>query len=333
MKALVLKAYGGPENFHLEDVAKPEVKAGHVLVRIIAASINMIDTKIREGLPIGPALPAILGCDMAGVVEELGDGVSGFRTGDLVFGCVGGVRGHGGTMAEHIVADTRLLAHKPGNLTFRQAAALPLVGITASEALIRSGLSTGQTILVQGGVGGVGHVALQLAKAKGARVITTVKGDGAARLAVSFGADEAIDFTQESVEHYVERLTGNAGFEVVFDTVGGQNLPKSFAAAANNGQVVTTNARVTEDLSPLHAKALSFHVVFMLLPLLTGHGREAHGAIMADLARLAEAGALKPLVDPTVFDLAHAADGHRLLQEGKAVGKVVIDVTGESHLS
>jgi NADPH:quinone reductase len=331
MKALVLTAFGGPENFELRDVEAPELKPGHVLVRIVAASINMIDTKIREGLPIGPELPAILGCDMAGIIEGVGDGVSGFRIGDAVFGCVGGVRGSGGTMAEYILADARLLAHKPKRLSFREAAALPLVGITASEALIRSDVGKGQMVLVHGGVGGVGHVALRLARVRGARVATTVMGEAAQQLATSLGAHETIDFMKETVEAYVARLTADAGFDVIVDTVGGQNLAKSFRAAANNGQIVTTNARVTEDLSPLHAKALSFHVVFMLLPLLTGKGRETHGLIMEDLSRLADADKLRPLLDPTVFDLEHAADGHRHLQSGKAVGKVVIDVTTESR--
>ncbi len=255
MLSQVLTAFGGPENFTLVEMPKPEIRPGMVLVRLSATSVNMIDTKIRTGLPIGPELPAVLGADVAGIIEEVGDGVLDFSPGDAVYGCAGGVRGQGGTLAEYILADARLLAPAPKHTPLREVAALPLVAITAWDAMERTALTASDHILVHGGVGGVGHIAVQLAKAKGARVATTVPSPGAAALAASLGADETINFREEKVEAYIDRLTAGRGFDVVFDTVGGNNLPASFAAAAENGRIATTNARTTQDLSALHAKA------------------------------------------------------------------------------
>lgn len=326
MKALVLTQFGGPENFELQDLAKPELKPGHVLIKQAATSINPIDMKIRGGLPIGPAMPAVLGADVSGRVEAVGAGVLDFAPGDAVYGFAGGARGQGGALAEYILADARLLAPKPSKLTFREAAALPLVTITAWDAWERSLLSAGQHVLVHGGVGGVGHVAIQLAKAIGARVSTTVSGDEDAKEAMSLGADGTINYREEPVAAYVERLTGGQGFDVVFDTIGGGNLPNSFEAAKINGHVVTTNSRTTQDLAGLHAKALSLHVVFALLPMLTGVGRDRHGRILRTTAKWADEGKLKPLIDPHSFTLATAPDAHRLLESGKAHGKVVVDI-------
>jgi NADPH:quinone reductase len=326
MQAQVLKAFGGPENFELIDIPKPEIRPGMVLVRVAATSVNQVDTKIRAGLPIGPDLPAVLGCDVAGIVEAVGAGVLDFKPGDEVYGCAGGVKGQGGALAEYILADARLLAPKPAKLSMREAAALPLVAITAWDALERTALSAMDHILVHGGVGGVGHIAIQLAKASGARVATTVASGEAAELARSLGADETINYRDEKVEAYIERLTAGRGFDIVFDTIGGNNLQPSFAAAAETGRVATTNARSTQDLSPLHAKALSFHVVFMLLPMLRGPGRDRHGRILRSLARLADGGKLRPLLDDSRFTLATAPDAHRRLESGKARGKIVIDI-------
>jgi NADPH2:quinone reductase len=326
MRAQVLTAFGGPENFRLEDVPKPEVRAGTVLVRLFATSVNQIDTKIRTGLPIGPDLPAVLGADVAGIVESVGEGVVDFASGDEVYGCAGGVKGQGGTLAEYIVADARLLAPKPSNLSMREAAALPLVSITAWDGLERAMTSRSDHVLVHGGIGGVGHVAIQLAKAMGARVSTTISTDDASRIALSLGADETINYLEEDVDRYVSRLTAGKGFEVVFDTIGASNLPNSFRAAADAGRVITTNGRSTQDLSVLHAKALSLYVVFMLLPMLTGRGLERHGVILRKIGSLVTSGKLTPLIDKRIFTLKSAPEAHRWIESGNAQGKVVIDI-------
>ena len=326
MQAVLLDTPGGPEALRLGQAARPVPGPGQVLVRIAAASVNPVDTKIRAGLPIGPSLPGILGCDLAGTVAALGEGVTGFAPGDAVYGCAGGVKGQGGTLAEFIAADARLLAPKPASLSMREAAALPLVTITAWQAVERSGVGPGDHVLVHGGTGGVGHVALQLARARGARVATTISSAAAAELARGLGAEDLIDRKAEDVPDYVARLTGGRGFDVVIDTVGGSNLDKSFAAAALNGRVAATAARSTHDLSPLHAKGLSLHVVFMLIPMLHDLGREAHGAILRQAASLADAGQLKPLLDDSHFTLEQAGEAHRRLEAGEARGKIVIEI-------
>lgn len=326
MRAQVLKSHGGPENLKLEEIARPEPKAGEVLVKLAAAAVNPVDLKIRAGLPIGPALPAVLGSDMAGTVVAVGSGVTGFKPGHAVYGCVGGVRGMGGTLAEFIAADARLLAPMPRSLSVHEAAALPLVAITAWEAVTRTGVTADDHVLVHGGTGGVGHLAIQLAKAKGARVAATVSSDTAAAAARALGADATINYRQEEVAAYVARLTGGKGFDVVIDTVGGANLDASFTAAALNGRVAATAARSTHDLSPMHAKGLSLHVVFMLIPMLHDIGRERHGAILREVAALVDAGKVRPLIDPARFTLATAPDAHRHLESGQATGKVVIDI-------
>lgn len=328
MRAVLLDAFGDVSHFRPAEIERPRPRAGQVLVRVAASGVNPIDCKIRTLAPaFAPRLPAVLGMDLAGVVEEAGGGVTDFRPGDEVFGCVGGLGDLPGTLAEYVAADQELLAPKPANLSLRQAAALPLVGITAWEALHdKAAVRAGQHALIHGGAGGVGHVAVQLAKAAGLRVAATVSSEAKAATARDLGADEIVNYRQEQVADYVERLTGGAGFDLVLDTVGGANLDASFAAARPEGQVVSTNTRSAHDLSVLHAKALSLHVVFMLLPLITGRDRARFGRILRQVARLVQAGELRPLLDERRFTLDSAAQAHALVEQGQARGKVVVDI-------
>jgi alcohol dehydrogenase len=251
--------------------------------------------------------------------------VTGFAMGDEVYGCAGGLADLQGALAEFMSADARLIAHKPKALSMREAAALPLVGITAWEGLHRAGVAAGQKVLVQGGAGGVGHLAVQLAHHLGAEVSATGTGDS--QLSVIEGYDaRPIDFAVEKIEDYVAAHTGGAGFDAVFDTVGGANLTNSFAAAALNAHVVTTVALSEIDLSPAHFKGLSLHIVFMLLPMLHDVRREVHGEILANLAKLIDAGAVKPLLDEQRFDLSQIGEAYARLQSGQAIGKVVVEV-------
>lgn len=328
MRAQIIRGFGGPEVFEAAELPDPVPGRGQVLIQQAASSVNPIDTKIRaNGGPLAPELPAVLGCDIAGTVVALGEAASRFSVGDEVFGCGGGVKGTGGAYAELIAADERLLARKPDLLTFPQAAALPLVTITAWEALFDRGhMKAGDTVLVHGGAGGVGHVAIQLAAHRGARVCATVSSPEKAAIAKRLGAEEAIFYRDEPVADYVERLTDGRGFDLVFDATGGTDLATSFQAARRYGQVVSIVSRFSADLAPMQTKSLSLHVIFMMLPLLHGIGGDAHGQIMAAAARLADAGVLKPLVDPQVFPLERLADAHRHLESGKSVGKVVVQI-------
>lgn len=326
MRAMVLTGFADGDTFEEQELPAPVPAEGEILVKLAATSLNPIDLKIRRGLPIAPLAPVILGSDIAGIVVGIGKGVSDFAIGDEVYGCGGGVRGMGGTLAEYIAVDARLIAPKPGNLGMREAAALPLASITAFEACARANLGPADNVLVIGGLGGVGHIVVQLAKARGAQVIATVSSEEAAKTVLALGADIAVNYKAEALPDYVERLTGGRGFSAVVDTVGGEHLLESFAACAARGRIVTTNARATLDLAALHAKALSLHAVFMLLPLLTGEGRDQHGQILREVARLVERGAVRPLVDPTRFSIRDIAAAHAHFEAGNVRGKLVLDI-------
>ncbi|MEM9838106.1 MAG: zinc-dependent alcohol dehydrogenase family protein [Pseudomonadota bacterium] len=329
MKAMVLNSYGDAATFEEAEISAPTVSDEHVLVRIAATSVNTVDTMIKqmgqEQLPLSPDLPAVLGMDFAGTVEAVGEGVQGFAVGDEVYGCAGGLIGLQGTLTELIDADARLIAHKPKSLSMREAAALPLVGITAFEGLTRAGVGAGQKVLVQGGAGGVGHIAVQLAKHFGADVYATGTGDEQLGIIESFGAT-GIDFRTEAVADYVAQYTGGAGFDAVFDSVGGANMANSFEAAALNAQIATTVALLELDLSPAHFKGLSIHVIFMLIPMLHDRQREEHGRILSKLAHIVDGGALNPVLDAHEFSLDQVGAAYDRLTSGQAIGKVVVSV-------
>jgi NADPH2:quinone reductase len=328
MKAMIIRNFGGSNVFESAEIAKPEVKPGHVLVKIAATSINTVDTMIRQmgkELPISPELPAVLGMDFAGTVESVGEGITEYSIGDEVYGCAGGLGDLPGTLAEYMVADANLIAHKPKKLTMREAAALPLVGITAYEGLTRAGIAQGQKVLVHGGSGGVGHIALQLARHFGAQVYSTGGGDKQLELIKALGAT-AINYNTETVADYVAEYTDGAGFDVVFDSVGGQNMANSFDAAALNGQVASTVALVELDLSVAHFKGLSLHVVFMLIPMIHNYKREEHAEILRKLTDIVDTGGLQPVLDEQRFSLEEAGKAHDRLSSGQAMGKVVVDV-------
>ncbi len=328
MQAMILNEYGDNAEFQSTELSQPSVKTGHVLVRVAATSVNTVDTMIRQlgqNLPLSPALPAVLGMDFAGTVDAVGEGVTTFAPGDEVYGCAGGLADLQGALAESMLADAKLIAHKPKTLSMREAAALPLVGITAYEGLQRANIHAGQKVLVHGGAGGVGHVAVQLAKHFGADVYATGSGEKPLGIIAQYGA-AAIDYKTEQVADYVAKHTDGAGFEVVFDSVGGANLANSFEAAALNGQVTTTVSLLELDLTPAHFKGLSLHVVFMLIPMLHNHKREEHGAILAKLGEIVDAGALQPLLDEKQFGLAEVGKAYDRLTSGKAIGKVVVEI-------
>ncbi len=326
MKAILLKEYGSTAGFSTEEIPKPKVRSGCVLVEVSASSVNPVDYKIRQGLlPVGPKLPGILHGDMAGTVAQVGEGVEGFAEGDEVYGCVGGFKGLPGVLSEYALADARLLSKKPSNLSMVEAATLPLVGITAWNALIdRAEVASGQKVLVHASCGGVGHIGLQLAKAFGAEVHATASDDRKIGLGFELGADQMINYKQTDVDAYVRSETDGKGYDVVFDTVGGKCLDDSFQATRIGGTVVSIAARSTHDLTPVHVKSLSLHVVFMLLPILRGEGRERHGEILGELTSLVEGGKVRPLVHEEVFDFQEAGRAHEALESGKVTGKVAL---------
>ncbi len=324
---MILNQYGSDSVFELTEIEKPEPTRGEVLVKIAASSVNTVDTMIRnmgKDLPLSPELPAILGMDFAGTIEALGDGVTGFGIGDQVYGCAGGLAALPGTLAEYIVADTNLIAHKPKNLTMREAASLPLVAITAYEGLERAGIKAGQKVLVHGGSGGVGHIVLQLANYFGADVYSTGGGDRQMALIEELGAT-AINYKTKKVEDYVQQYTNGAGFDIVYDSVGGANMINSFNAAMLNGHVVSTVSLLELDLTLAHFKGLSIHVVFMLIPMLHNYKRADHHRILSEITKIIENGKLTPYIDENRYTLTEVAKAHARLSSGKGMGKVVIE--------
>ncbi|NLR98654.1 zinc-dependent alcohol dehydrogenase family protein [Rhizobium sp. P38BS-XIX] len=323
MKAIVVENAAGP--FVLKDLPTPVPGAGEVLVKIHASGVNPLDTKIWAGAAAHARhpLPATLGIDMAGTVEAVGADVETFAVGDDVYGMTGGVGGVQGSLAQYAAVDARLIAHKPASLSMRQAAALPLAVITAWEGMFdRVDVQEGETVLVIGAAGGVGHVALQLAKARGAKTFGVDRAEAADYLR-SIGATP-ID-RKIPVADYVREMTDGSGFDVVYDCVGA--LDDAFVAVRRFGRVTSSLGWSTHSLAPLSFRAASYSGVFTLLPLLTGEGREAHGHILAEAARLAEAGKLTPRLDDRRFSLDQASDAHALLRDGLSRGKVVVDVS------
>ena len=321
MIVYVVESAGGP--FRVVEIPTPQPASDQVLVKIRASGVNPLDTKIRagEGGHAKQPLPAVLGLDMAGVVVEVGVDVTAFRPGDEVFGMVGGVGGLQGTLAEFVLADRALLAHKPKTLTMRQSAALPLVTITAWEGLVdRAGVHAGQTVLVHAGAGGVGYAAVQIALAYGAKVFATVSDDK--RSIVEAVGAIAID-RHAAVDDYVAEHTDGAGFDIVYDTLGGPVTDASFASVKRyTGHVVSCLGWGSHSLAPLSFRAATYSGVFTLLPLLTGVGRSNHGQILHRAAELAERHQLKPLMAEEQFgqnDIARAYDAVAKGSKGKVV--------------
>lgn len=325
MQALVLNRYNGP--LELTDVPMPQPASGQVRVRIAASGLNPLDTKIRAGSADHAAhpLPLVLGIDMAGVVDAVGPGVNAFRVGDEVYGMTGGVGGIQGSLAQYAVVDADLLAIKPVNLSMREAAALPLAFTTAYSGIVdRAHLQAGQTVLVQGGAGGVGHVAVQLARALGAHVFATAS----ARdhdLVTRLGATP-IDYRTHTVEQYLAWFTQGAGFDLVVDTVGGPSLDASFAAVKHFGHVVSALGWGTHALAPLSFREATYSGIFTLYPLLTGQHRAHHGDMLREATRLVEAGQLMPHLDSRRFDLRSAELAYEAITNATARGKIVVDV-------
>jgi NADPH:quinone reductase len=325
MEAYIVEEPGG--SFRKTDLPRPALRPNQVLVRIKASGVNPLDTKIRagKGAHAKQPLPAVLGLDMAGIVEEVSPGVTAFKRGDEVFGMIGGVGGLQGTLAEFIAADVDLLALKPSNLSMRQAAALPLVAITAWEGLVdRARVCAGQTVLVHAGAGGVGHVAVQLARAYGARVFATVSAE---KKQIVEGFEVIpIDYRACSVDEYVAEMTSGKGFDIVFDTVGGTTLDASFVAVKRyTGHVVSCLGWGNHSLAPLSFRGATYSGVFTLYPLITGDGRAHHGEILAQIAALVETGKLKPLLNEHVISMADIDTAHVLVESG-AIGKVVVEL-------
>lgn len=315
MKAIIIREFGGPEKFELAEMPKPTPGPGQVLVKVKAASVNPVDYKIRlypsnwARVPV----PAILGYDAAGTVESVGPGVTHLKPGDDVFYCAR-IFGRQGTYAEYHVEDAEIVALKPANLSFEEAASLPLAAMTAYDHIVTFfQTKPGDTVLVHAGAGGVGAFAVQLAKAAGARVLATGRQENEA-LIRSLGADEVIDYRSVKFEDEVNRLTGGRGVDAAFDTVGGDTVVRSIACVRPYGKLSTV-VSIDGNLAAMQMRNQSLYFGFM----------ERTEAKIQALRTLAERGQVKPVIDST-FPLAQVADAHRKIEAGGMKGKIVIAI-------
>jgi NADPH2:quinone reductase len=312
MKAVAIHAFGGPEVLALTDLPRPKAERGEVLVRTLAAGVNPVDWKVREGR-LSPAVPhgfpLIPGWDVAGVVEELGEGCQRFRKGDRVFAYARKPLIQWGTYAEYVAVPERHVALMPPSLLFEEAAAIPCAALTAQQALARAGVAAGATLLVLNGSGGVGHFALQLAKNAGVRPIATAGGRNQ-EFVMSQGAEAAIDHGRDDLAAAVaSRFPG--GVDAVLDAIGGEPLAASLAVVKPGGVVVS----VVDTVDPETAKARGIRFERV--------SSTPSGEQLAIFAAHAGRGKLRPHVQ-TIFPLAEAGRAQEESRGGHVRGKLVL---------
>ncbi|WP_303905012.1 zinc-dependent alcohol dehydrogenase family protein [Thiohalomonas denitrificans] len=331
MRAMLMAEPGGPEVLQPADVSKPgPLGEQEILVRVKAIGVNPIDTKLRgRGTFYPDKMPAILGCDGAGVVEAAGSEVTRFRLGDEVYFCNGGIGAAPGTYAEYTVMNEQVAAAKPVSLDFMQAAAAPLVLITAWESLHdRAQIMAGQDILIHAGAGGVGHMAIQLAKAAGCRVITTVGSAEKAEFARQMGADETVLYKEQDFARAVLDWSDGEGVDVALDAVGGAIFEQTFGAVRPYGKVVTLlQPGPDTDWKQARLRNLQISLELMLSPMYMGweDALRHQGWILEQCAQLFDREELAVHVSHKL-PLEQAPEAHRLIETGGMIGKVVLTV-------
>jgi NADPH:quinone reductase-like Zn-dependent oxidoreductase len=308
MKAVNIYAYGHGEQLKYEEVEKPSINDDDVLIKVVATSVNPLDWKVREGYlkeMVPYTFPVILGWDVSGVVSAVGSKVSQFKVGDAVYSRPDVQRA--GTYAEYVAVRASEVAQKPQTLSHTEAASIPLTGITAWEALINTAqLTEGHRVLIHAGSGGVGTLAVQLAKSRGAYVISTTSKKNMA-LVQSLGADEVIDYRQQDFSQEVKDV------DVVFDTIGGTVQENSWGVLKPGGILVS----ITDPPSEEKAKAHGVRSAFIFI--------QPNAEILKSLAELLDAGTMRPVIGGE-FALKDIQKAHALSETGHAVGKIVLYV-------
>lgn len=326
MRAIVIHAHGGVDQLRPADLSQPKPGEHDLLVQVHATSVNPVDIKVRESQRGERPMPLVLGYDASGVVVACGAKVQGFQPGDEVFGCPS-LFGQG-AYAEYVLLDSRAAAHKPQRLNHAEAAALPLVSLTAWEALHeRARIGAGQTVVIHGGAGGVGHVAIQLARLHGCRVWTTAGRPESIRFCrETLGADEVIDYKNQDFVQRIDQLTGGNGVPVVFDTVGGETFRRSIGCVSPCGQLVTIlGSDPGDEGGTLLYRSITVHYEFMGARVAYGVAPERQGAILRSIAALADRQLLTAHISAR-FPLDEVAKGHQQVATGHTIGKVSIEV-------
>ncbi len=307
MKAMTLRQYGGPEVLQLEHLPVPQPLPGEVRVKVHAVGINPVDTKRRQKGPYTD-FPVVLGWDISGVIDALGTGLNDFQIGDSVFGMIR-FPNEGRAYAEYVTAPANELALKPVSLSHVEAAATTLAPLTALQVLEHLNLQARQTILIHAGAGGVGHFAVQLAHARGARVIATASPHNR-DFVLGLGADEVVDYRAHPFETQVSAV------DAVFDTVGGETFTRSFNVVKPGGWVVGIVTRMTDELRAQARQAGINADWVWVVP---------SRAQLKQISALVAAGQLKPHVSQT-FALERVPDAHRAQETSRTVGKIVLTV-------
>lgn len=331
MQAIVMSAIGNPEVLQQRELPEPAIsQPNDILVRLKAAGVNPVDTKLRKnGLYFPEGLPAVLGCDGAGIVEKVGSSVRNFALGDQVFFCYGGLGRSSGNYAEYNVLPACAAAHKPAEITFGEAAAAPLVLITAWETLFdRAGMKAGQKVFVHAGAGGVGHVAVQLAKLTGCEVATTVSNDAKAGFVAGLGVDRIINYRQQDVTKALLDWTDGVGVDIALDTVGGAAFTQLIPTVRVYGDLVSLlQFPADTDWKQLRLRNIRVSQELMLTPMVLNleDALAHHGEILTRCADWMAEGRLKVHVSHQL-PLAEAAEAHSLIEAGGMTGKIVLKV-------
>ena len=326
MKAMVINSFGGPDVFEQATFPTPYAGTGEVVIKIAASSVNPVDYKIRDGRGsfLAQSHPTILHPDASGTISEIGDGVTGFGVGDRVMSFATGISGKPGALAEYMAADARMIARIPDNLSFEQAAALPLVGVTSWYNIIEAAAAgPGKSILIMGGTGGVGHIALQLAKWKGAFVAAACGSDKKCDMALELGADAVINYRTADPADFAVLAPGGKGFDVVFNTPGLPSVNQSVAAAKFGGMIADILGDFPTEPG-FQMKWLSFKSTFAGHEIVFGENPQRVGDILAELSTLAAQGVIKPLLDASTFTFTQVGAAHVHAEHGSTVGKVVL---------
>jgi NADPH2:quinone reductase len=312
-RAVVIEEFGGPEVLNLSEVERPRPGPGQLLVRVMASGTNPVEAKIRAGKAIPDLpLPAVLGGDVSGVVEAVGAAVTGFAPGDEVY-YTPELNSPAGSYAEYNVVDARIVAPKPRNLSHVEAAAIPLAGGTAWEAIVRRlAVRPGETVLVHAGAGGVGSFAVQFAVAAGAKVLATAGADHQ-ELLTDLGAT-AVDYKNHDVVEVALAHTAGAGVDAVLDLVGGENLVTSATATRPFGRIATVLAPSGE-LTPLYQRNQQLHGI-----MLTRERRR-----LEEMTPVFERGQVRPVISE-VLPLEEVRRAHERLDSGHGSGKTVLDL-------
>jgi NADPH2:quinone reductase len=316
MRAVVITQFGGPDVLEVQQIERPQPGPGEVLVRVIASGTNPVDAKIRQaGTWAQIPLPAVLGYDVSGVVEEIGPGVTQFGVGDEVFYTPEIFGNSRGSYADYNAAPVGIVSRKPAGLSHIEAAGIPLAGGTAWEAIVRRlALRPGETVLIHGGAGGVGSFAVQFARAAGARVVATASPHNHDFVA-SLGAEAVVDYRGDDAADAIMRAAGGSGVDASFDTAGG-NVPMSSRVTRPFGRIATILSP-TGDLSALAMKNQTLFGIFLT--------REA--ARLREMTPLFERKQARVVVDE-VLPLEQVAKAHRRLDSGHGQGKVVLNIGG-----